>query len=235
MPVLIYRRRRPAHGADLHARSERADHPRRGRDGSDRLDGARRGVRWRARADERRRVTGCAPLLRDVAALGPAARRDVSLAVRPAEIVGNRQKEAAERRPRAPRARTAAASCSAVSSRAMPAESWSRRRNASSAWCSRISRCDRTSVRGNLAFGLDARGVDHAERERRIDEVLRGVSLADKRDRHRDRLSGGSQQRGRLRARPCWSPRQSAREPLASRRRCGCSRYFATAIAKSTE
>ncbi|MEW6270641.1 MAG: ABC transporter ATP-binding protein [Thermodesulfobacteriota bacterium] len=51
------------------------------------------------------------------------------------------------------------------------------------------------TVRGNLAFGLDARGVPRPERERRIDEVLRRVSLGDERDRYPDSLSGGERQR----------------------------------------
>lgn len=51
------------------------------------------------------------------------------------------------------------------------------------------------TVHGNLAFGLGARGVARPERERRIDEILRRVSLADKRDRHPDSLSGGERQR----------------------------------------
>jgi ABC-type sugar transport system ATPase subunit len=51
------------------------------------------------------------------------------------------------------------------------------------------------TVEGNLAFGLDARGVPRPERERHITQVLERVSLADKRDRRPDSLSGGERQR----------------------------------------
>jgi len=51
------------------------------------------------------------------------------------------------------------------------------------------------TVEGNLAFGLEARGVARAERTRRIDDVLARVSLDDERDRRPDTLSGGERQR----------------------------------------
>jgi iron(III) transport system ATP-binding protein len=51
------------------------------------------------------------------------------------------------------------------------------------------------TLHGNLAFGLAARGVDRAERERRIERVLTGVGLADSARRRPRELSGGEQQR----------------------------------------
>jgi ABC-type Fe3+/spermidine/putrescine transport system ATPase subunit len=51
------------------------------------------------------------------------------------------------------------------------------------------------TLHGNLAFGLAARGVGRAERERRIERVLTGVGLADSARRRPRELSGGEQQR----------------------------------------
>jgi ABC-type Fe3+/spermidine/putrescine transport system ATPase subunit len=52
------------------------------------------------------------------------------------------------------------------------------------------------SARGNVAFGLEVRGVSRAERQRRVEEALDRVGLAeDARDRRPAGLSGGQQQR----------------------------------------
>jgi putative spermidine/putrescine transport system ATP-binding protein len=51
------------------------------------------------------------------------------------------------------------------------------------------------SVAGNVAFGLDMRGVARAERDRRVAEALALVGLEDFADRYPRRLSGGQQQR----------------------------------------
>jgi ABC-type sugar transport system ATPase subunit len=51
------------------------------------------------------------------------------------------------------------------------------------------------TVAGNLALGLQARGVLHSERERRIAEALGWVGLADKAEHRPLQLSGGEQQR----------------------------------------
>jgi iron(III) transport system ATP-binding protein len=51
------------------------------------------------------------------------------------------------------------------------------------------------SVRGNLEFGLEARGVGKAERQRRIAEALCNVALEDKASRSPSELSGGERQR----------------------------------------
>jgi putative spermidine/putrescine transport system ATP-binding protein len=51
------------------------------------------------------------------------------------------------------------------------------------------------SVAGNVAFGLEMRGVSHAERDRRVAEALALVGLQDFADRYPRRLSGGQQQR----------------------------------------
>lgn len=51
------------------------------------------------------------------------------------------------------------------------------------------------TVYGNLAFGLDAKGVSRVEREARISHVLRRVDLAGKEGRHPTELSGGERQR----------------------------------------
>ncbi len=51
------------------------------------------------------------------------------------------------------------------------------------------------SVRGNLAFPLDIRGVEGAERERRIREAAEVLELTDLLDRKPATLSGGQRQR----------------------------------------
>jgi iron(III) transport system ATP-binding protein len=51
------------------------------------------------------------------------------------------------------------------------------------------------TVHGNLAFGLAARGVARAERDRRIAAMLGRVGLAGKERRHPGELSGGERQR----------------------------------------
>jgi len=51
------------------------------------------------------------------------------------------------------------------------------------------------SVRGNLEFGLKARGHRRAERENRIQQALGWVGMLDKRDRSPGELSGGERQR----------------------------------------
>lgn len=54
------------------------------------------------------------------------------------------------------------------------------------------------SVRGNLAFGLDARGVPPHVRDERIRYILARVGLADKERRHPGALSGGERQRAAI-------------------------------------
>ncbi|MGE3805545.1 MAG: ABC transporter ATP-binding protein [Gemmataceae bacterium] len=52
------------------------------------------------------------------------------------------------------------------------------------------------TARGNVAFGLEARGVPRAERQRRVEDMLERVGLAaDERMRRPGQLSGGQQQR----------------------------------------
>ena len=51
------------------------------------------------------------------------------------------------------------------------------------------------TVAGNLAFGLEARGMPRAVREARIADMTRRVGLAGKEDRHPAHLSGGERQR----------------------------------------
>ena len=51
------------------------------------------------------------------------------------------------------------------------------------------------SVVDNVAFGLEARGVARAERQRRAEQVLDSVGLAGKGERGVQQLSGGEQQR----------------------------------------
>ena len=51
------------------------------------------------------------------------------------------------------------------------------------------------SVKGNLEFGLKARGISGKEREQRIGEVLRLVQMGDAKDAYVTDLSGGEQQR----------------------------------------
>lgn len=51
------------------------------------------------------------------------------------------------------------------------------------------------TVRGNLGFGLAARGVPRPEQESRITAILERLGLADKGTRYPGRLSGGERQR----------------------------------------
>lgn len=51
------------------------------------------------------------------------------------------------------------------------------------------------SVRGNIAYGLEARGVDEAERTKRVDEVVSALGLGALLDRPVAALSGGEAQR----------------------------------------
>jgi len=51
------------------------------------------------------------------------------------------------------------------------------------------------SVRGNVAYGLNVRGIAKQEKNRRIDEALGQVGLEEFGDRRIDMLSGGQQQR----------------------------------------
>ena len=51
------------------------------------------------------------------------------------------------------------------------------------------------TVAGNLAFGLEARGMPRAVREARIADMTRRVGLAGKEDRRPAQLSGGERQR----------------------------------------
>jgi len=51
------------------------------------------------------------------------------------------------------------------------------------------------NVRGNIEFGLKARGVPKAEREKRIRAILELVGMAEYADRKPAELSGGQQQR----------------------------------------
>jgi iron(III) transport system ATP-binding protein len=51
------------------------------------------------------------------------------------------------------------------------------------------------TVRGNLSFGLAARGVPRPDREARVTEMLDRLSLGDKADRYPGNLSGGERQR----------------------------------------
>ncbi|MGH7179956.1 MAG: ABC transporter ATP-binding protein, partial [Tepidisphaeraceae bacterium] len=51
------------------------------------------------------------------------------------------------------------------------------------------------TVRQNVRFGLEVRGLGRAEQERRVDEVLTIVQLAELSERHPNELSGGQQQR----------------------------------------
>jgi iron(III) transport system ATP-binding protein len=51
------------------------------------------------------------------------------------------------------------------------------------------------TVHGNLAFGLDVKGVSRTERADRIGTVLRRVGLSGKEGRHPGELSGGERQR----------------------------------------
>jgi ABC-type sugar transport system ATPase subunit len=51
------------------------------------------------------------------------------------------------------------------------------------------------TVRGNLDFGLAAKGMPRSERKDRISQMLARVGLAEKGERHPAQLSGGEQQR----------------------------------------
>lgn len=51
------------------------------------------------------------------------------------------------------------------------------------------------TVRGNLEFGLAAKGVSRTERQPRIAEMLKRLALADKADQFPGALSGGERQR----------------------------------------
>src|SRR5687767_327624 len=51
------------------------------------------------------------------------------------------------------------------------------------------------TVRENIRFGLNVRGMPRAEQQTRIDEVLRLVQMIDLADRKPNQLSGGQQQR----------------------------------------
>ena len=71
-----------------------------------------------------------------------------------------------------------------------------RRGNATSAWCSRTTRCGRISPwRENVAFGLEERRWPRARIRARVREMLDLVSLAGYDDRRPGQLSGGQQQR----------------------------------------
>jgi NitT/TauT family transport system ATP-binding protein len=54
------------------------------------------------------------------------------------------------------------------------------------------------SIRRNVAFGLEARGLTAAERDRRVDRELRRCRLSDFADRYPHQLSGGQRQRAAL-------------------------------------
>lgn len=73
------------------------------------------------------------------------------------------------------------------------------------------------SVRGNLAFGLDARSVPAHERDDRIRDALARVGLADKADRSPGALSGGERQRAAIARALVLEPRAVVLdEPLAN-------------------
>jgi len=51
------------------------------------------------------------------------------------------------------------------------------------------------TVRRNIAFGLENRGMDRAAIDARVDELLELIGLPDKADRYPAQISGGQQQR----------------------------------------
>jgi iron(III) transport system ATP-binding protein len=51
------------------------------------------------------------------------------------------------------------------------------------------------TVAQNIRFGVELRGLSHAEQDRRVDEVLKLVQMQQLRDRKPNQLSGGQQQR----------------------------------------
>jgi len=72
-------------------------------------------------------------------------------------------------------------------------------------------------VKGNIEFGLKARGLPAGERERRIQEVLDLVGMGDHADRKPAELSGGQQQRVALARALVLEPRILLMdEPLSS-------------------
>jgi putative spermidine/putrescine transport system ATP-binding protein len=101
------------------------------------------------------------------------------------------------------------------------------------------------SVRDNVAFGLEARGVPKRERARRAEQALDNVGLGGKGDRRVQQLSGGEQQRVALARAVVIEPnvllldeplsnldpalRQSTRDELRSMlRRVGAPALFVT-------
>jgi len=73
------------------------------------------------------------------------------------------------------------------------------------------------TVRGNLAFGLKAKGVSARERRRKIERLLEIVGLKDAADAKPAQLSGGEQQRVALARALVLEPRATLMdEPLSS-------------------
>ncbi len=73
------------------------------------------------------------------------------------------------------------------------------------------------TVKGNLEFGLKARGLHRSEREKRIAEMLRLVQMEEYAAAHPGRLSGGQQQRVALARALVLQPRVLLMdEPLSS-------------------
>ncbi len=76
------------------------------------------------------------------------------------------------------------------------------------------------TVRQNVAFGLDVRKLPKAEKQQRIDKVLRTVQMHPYADRKPNQLSGGQQQRVALARRwscnppcSCWMSRYPTSMP----------------------